>query len=329
MTDRDDWLDLTIEQPLEPNLPICDPHHHLWEYPGSRYLLDEFRQDISRGHRIVSTVFVECLQNYRNDGPEALMPVGETEYVERLVSEAGEPCIAGGIVGFADLGLGTAVSEVLDAHAQASTRFRGIRHASAWHPSDNIHNAHTKPPDGLLMSPGFREGFACLMDLELTFDAWLYHPQIPELIDLARTFPKIDIILNHMAGPLGIGPYSDKRESVFQEWQEMMIRLSSCDNVFLKLGGRAMTMSGYHWHQRATPPGSVELAQEMGPYFRACIEHFGVDRCMFESNFPVDKASCSYTVLWNAFKRISQELSASERAALLHETAVRVYRLEG
>jgi L-fuconolactonase len=329
MSRPDNWLDLTMEQPLEPSLPVCDPHHHLWEYPGSRYLLDEFLQDIGGGHLIVKTVFVECLQKYRKDGPEALKPVGETEFVEQLVAGAsdGEPRIAAGIVGFADLGLGSAAREVLEAQLAASKRFRGIRHASAWHPSETIHNAHTKPPESLLMSPGFRDGFACLEDLELSFDAWLYHPQIPELIDLARTFPGVNIILNHMAGPLGIGPYADRRESVFQEWRDAMARLSKCDNVFVKLGGRAMTLSGYGWHRCETPPGSIELAQAMGPYFRSCIEQFGVHRCMFESNFPVDKASCSYTVLWNAFKRASRNFSDFERSALFHDTAVRVYRL--
>jgi predicted TIM-barrel fold metal-dependent hydrolase len=330
MNDRDRWLELTVEQALDPSVAICDPHHHLWEHPGNRYLLEEFEQDLGGGHRVISTVYVECLQNYRETGPANLKPVGETEFVSRLVGSCTEQStrIAAGIVGFADLGQGASVEEVLVAHVQASERFRGIRHASAWHADDRIHNAYTRPPRDLLMDSCFREGFACLENLKLSFDAWLYHPQIPELASLAAAFPGINIILNHMAGPLGIGPYAHARDDVFREWRCAMAVLAEHQNVYVKLGGRTMTMSGYGWHKGEKPPGSRELAEAMGPYCDAGIELFGVDRCMFESNFPVDRASCSYTVLWNAFKRLSRGYSPSERAAVLHDTATKVYRLE-
>ena len=329
MSDRQSWLKLTVEEALEPELLICDPHHHLWDHPGNRYLLDEFQQDIGNGHRVVTTVFVECLQGYRENGPDSLRPVGETQFVERLVNQqrGSKTAIAAGIVGFADLSLGAEVQATLEAHMQASERFRGIRHASAWHSSDTIHNAHTNPPEGLLLDKQFLEGFACLRDKQLSFDAWLYHHQIPELIGLARAFPEVSIILNHMAGPLGIGPYSDRRQEVFNEWQNALAELASCENVFVKLGGRAMTMSGFGWHKSRTPPGSAELAKAMAPYCHASIDLFGPDRCMFESNFPVDRASCSYTVLWNAFKRLTRKYSDSETAALFHDTASSVYRL--
>ncbi len=331
MSDRESWLKLKVEEALDPELRICDPHHHLWDYPGNRYLLDEFRQDIGSGHRIVSTVFVECLQNYRETGPHSLKPVGETQFVERLVKQQSgrSTAIAAGIVGFADLSLGAEVQATLEAHMQTSERFRGIRHASAWHSSAKIHNAHSSPPEGLLMKDEFRAGFACLETLGLSFDAWLYHPQITELIDLARTFPGVTIVLDHMAGPLGIGPFADQREEVFETWQNGIEQLANCENVYIKLGGRAMTLSGFGWHKWEIPPGSAELAEAMGPYFRTCIEHFGAARCMFESNFPVDKASCSYTVLWNAFKRLSSDYSEAARAALFHDTACRVYDLQG
>lgn len=329
MSDRNAWLDLTSEPALEPDLPICDPHHHLWDYPGSRYLIDEFMRDLSGGHKVVSSVFVECLQFYSADGPEHMRPVGETAFVHRLAEEAsnGPTEVAKGIVAFADLSRGTAVAEVLEAHLDASHRVRGIRHASAWHDSDKIHNAHTQPPRGLLADPAFREGFACLEPLGLTFDAWLYHAQLPELLELACAFPGTNIVLDHMAGPLGIGPYAEQRQQVFEQWYSALAPLAACENVYIKLGGRAMTNAGFGWHKREKPPGSAELAAAMAPYFDASIALFGPARCMFESNFPVDRASCSYTVLWNAFKRISEGYSQVERAALFHDTAVDFYRL--
>jgi len=331
MIDQSPWLSRTIEEAIEPDLLICDPHHHLWDYPDSRYLLDEFLMDIDAGHRVTKTVFVECLQMYRTDGSQELRPVGETEFVERITdvseSRAGEPQIAAGIVGFADLTLGSAVQRVIEAHIEASERFRGIRYASAWDASEQIRNSHTNSPKDLLQSRAFREGFACLSKLGLSFDAWVYHPQIPELADLAQAFPDVTVVLDHIGGPLGIGPYAGKREEVFALWRRNIVELAQCANVVVKLGGLTMTMSGFGWHKRDVPPGSIELAKAMGPYYETCIEYFGAERCMFESNFPVDRASCNYTVQWNAFKRLTQDYSQAERAALFHDTATRVYPL--
>jgi predicted TIM-barrel fold metal-dependent hydrolase len=332
MSDREAWLAQTVEEAIEPGLPICDPHHHLWDYPGSRYLIDEFGADIGAGHRLVSTVFVECKQFYRSAGPEEFRPVGETEFIDRIAgpveTRSGITDVAAGIVGFADLSMGMAVQPVIEAHLEASGRFRGVRHASAWDESDRVHNAHTNPPQHLFQNPEFRLGLECLERHELSFDAWLFHPQIPELTDLARAHPGLTIVLNHMAGPLGIGPYAENRDTVFSRWKDAMAGLACCANVYIKLGGRCMTMAGFGWHKREAPPGSAELAAAIGPYYRTCIELFGPERCMFESNFPVDRASCSYTVLWNAFKRLSGDYSASERAALFHDTASGVYRLQ-
>ena len=333
MNDRNAWLDRTVEDALEPELAICDPHHHLWNYPDSRYLVDEFLVDTGSGHHVTQTVFVECLNGFRTDGLEALRPVGETEYVEQLAAAsdaAGNATrVATGIVGFADLSLGAAVRPVLEAHLEASKRFRGIRHVSAWDASDRIHNSHTDPPAQLLGNSEFRDGFACLGELGLSFDAWLYHPQIPELTDLARAFPNTTIVLDHIGGPIGIGPYAGKRDEIFDSWSRDIAELAQCDNVVVKLGGLTMSVAGFRWHKRETPPGSVALADVMGPYYRHCIEQFGADRCMFESNFPVDRLSCGYTVLWNAFKRLSQDYTDAERSALFHDTALRVYRLHG
>ena len=331
MSERQDWLDLTEEDTLDPELPICDPHHHFWHYPTSRYLVDEFLQDISGGHRVLKTVFVECLQFYDENAAAELQPVGETISVDRMASEAHaheESEVAAGIVGFADLTLGDDVRPVLESHMQASPRFRGIRYATAWHADASIRNAHTRPPEKLMLCPTFHKGLQHVADLGLSFDAWLYHPQLPELTELARTFPGLNIVLNHMAGPLGIGPYASRREQELRNWRQQMKDLSQCENVSVKLGGRAMKMSGFEWHTKARPPGSKELAAAMAPYFESCIEQFGPERCMFESNFPVDKVSCNYTVLWNTFKRVCNAYSESERRLLLHDTAVRVYRLD-
>jgi predicted TIM-barrel fold metal-dependent hydrolase len=328
-----EWLDRTREEALEPELPICDPHHHLWDHERSRYLLDELLEDTGGGHNIAKTVFVECMAMYTEGAPEALAPVGETEFVQGIAAQSasgryGSMRAAAGIVGFADLALGADVDAVLADHADASrNRFRGIRHASAWDASDAIRRSHTRPPPGLLGNAEFRKGFACLEKRGQSFDAWLYHPQIVELADLARAFPNVAIILDHVGGPLGIGPYAGKRAEVFAQWKDAIAELAACSGVAVKLGGLTMPICGFDWHKRDAPPGSAELAETLAPYYLYCIEQFGVDRCMFESNFPVDKASCSYTVLWNAFKRIAADFSPSARAALFHDTASRVYRI--
>lgn len=336
-----EWLSLTKEEPLEPALPICDPHHHLWDYPDSvpesripgfvepirHYLLEHLLEDISGGHNIVRTVFVQCESMYRKDGPEELRPVGETEFVQGIAAQSwsgqyGKAAVAAGIVGFADLRLGSNVARVLEAHIAASrSRFRGIRFVTA---SDIVSRIDTTD---LLSTVEFREGFAQLRKYNLSYDAWLPFYQLPGLVELARAFPDTTIVLNHVGGPLGVGLFANKREEVFREWKKSIDELSKCPNVVVKLGGLGMPICGFGWNERATPLGSIELAEEMEPYYYRCIDCFGVSRCMFESNFPVDKSSYSYTVLWNAFKRIAGDFSAGEKASLFHDTAVRVYRL--
>jgi predicted TIM-barrel fold metal-dependent hydrolase len=318
------------EVPLEPDLPICDPHHHLRERPNDRYFLEEFIQDTRSGHNIVATVCVENRAMYRKDGPETMKPIGETEFFDSVAAQAASDPnnstrVAAAIVGHADLSLGEAVAQVLEAHLRASpNRFRGIRHSTTWDESETI-RSDARP--GSLADKAFRRGFACLQRYGLSFDAWLYHPQLSELVELARAFPDVTIVLDHIGGPLGVGPYRGKRDEVFQVWSKGVADLSTCPNVAVKLGGFGSTRSGYDWHERAVQPASAELANTMAPYFDFGIEHFGVHRCMFESNFPVDKASYSYVAIWNAFKRISQGYSAAERNALFHDTAASVYTI--
>ncbi len=324
------WRALTVEAALEPDLPVCDPHHHLWEYPGSTFLTSEFLGELG-GHQLTHSVFVECLQHYRNDGPEELRSIGETAWVEQAAATtdaiAGTPRVAAGIVAFADLTLGDAVDGVLEAHLAASPRVRAVRYATAWDASDRIRPSHTHPAPGLMGEPHFRAGFARLVRRNLAFDAWLYHPQFNELASLARDFPDARIVLDHMGGPLGVGPYECRRAEVYADWRAGLTQVAACPNVHIKLGGLTMTSAGFGWHKRPAPPGSEELAGSMQPYFDACVDLFGPERCMLESNFPMDRASCSYGVLWNAFKRVTQLYSPSERSRLLRDTAMDFYRL--
>jgi L-fuconolactonase len=321
---------IEIESPLEPELPICDAHHHLWDRPPNGYMLDDLLQDLRAGHNIVSTVAVECRYAYRKDGPDELKPVGEVEFLERVAERAAaDPTIksrvAAAIVGHADLLLGDAVAPVLEAHLAASPqRFRGIRHSATWDASEAL---RSEAPQGLFGDRRFRRGFACLEKLGLSFDAWLYHPQLTELAELARLFPAVPIILNHIGAPLGVGPYAGKRAQVFQVWTSGIAELAKCPNVSVKLGGVGSLRSGYDWHERAVKPSSIELASILQPYFEHCIEQFGVHRCMFESNFPPEKLANTYVNLWNAFKRMTEKYTAGERAALFHDTAARVYRI--
>ncbi|MFC1919086.1 amidohydrolase family protein [Chloroflexota bacterium] len=331
-TERNTCLALTKEERIDPGLPICDPHHHLLNEPD-QYLLEEFLQDTEGGHRIIQTVFMERRVMYREGGLPEMRSVGETEFVQRItepgvVGQYGMTAVAAGIVGFADLTLGAGVAPVLEAHIAAGKgRFRGVRYTCARHTRKEL-RTHRNPPKGLLLDSKFREGFAYLQKYGLSFDTWLYHTQLMELVDLARSFPDIQIVLNHVGGPMGVGPYTGKREEVLKVWKRRIAVLATCPNVAVKLGGFGMPVFGFGWHEQDTPPSSVELAESIAPYCHWCIEQFGVDRCMFESNFPVDKMSYSYTAVWNAFKRISKDFSPDERNALFHDTAVKMYRLK-
>ena len=324
---------MMFEEAIDPDLSICDPHHHLWDGPGDRgrYLLDEYLRDAGGGHKIVKTVFVECGAMYRKDGPQEMRPVGETEFAQAMAAQnasghRGTTEVAAAIVGFADLTLGAGVARVLEAHMAASpNRFRGVRQSCTWDADPAI--LSMGKGKGMMGGAHFREGFACLQKYGLSFDAWQYYTQLTELADLARAFSDTTIIVNHTGGPLGVGRYAGRGQEVFQEWKRGMTRLASCPNVFVKLGGLGMERCGFGWHGQPKSPGSAEVAEKMMPYFRFCIEVFGPDRCMLESNFPVDKMSYSYTALWNAFKLICHDYSSQERAALFHDTAVKVYRL--
>ena len=337
MSTNAEWLAQHTEEALEPELKICDPHHHLWlnrsERTAPDYMLGEMLADMNRGHNVVSTVFIECGAFYKADGPEAMRPVGETEFVNGIAAmsasgEFGPGRVAAGIVGHVRLTLGDEVPEVLEAHLRAGGgRFRGIRHCAAADPSPDVPKHRIFPPVDLYLDPDFRKGFANLEHYGMTFEAWCYHPQIPSLIDLARAFPGTTIILNHFGGPIGVGPYAGKADEIFATWKKDVTELAQLPNVVAKLGGINMDVNGFDWHLNPRPPSSEELMQATRRYYETTIELFGAERCMFESNFPVDILSTGYTVLWNSFKRLTAGYSASEKALLYHDTAARVYRL--
>ena len=324
------WLARGIETVIEPELAIVDAHHHLWVEGGHPYLLDELGDDLASGHRIIATVFVQAGFGYREDGPAHLRSVGETESVEALRQVAAMRAIpvAAGIVGFVDLTLGDKVDEQLDAHAAASPVFRGVRHSVAVDSAFPEGIVFRPAPPHLLADPDYRDGLRRVAKRGLSYDAMLYHRQIPELTALARALPELRIVLDHFGCPLGVGPYADNRAELFAQWRTDIAELAQCDNVFAKLGGLGMIVCGATWHERPDPPGSVELAAAWQPWIDECIAAFGPARCMFESNFPVDKAMVSYRTLWNAFKRASAGLSDTEREHLFRGTATSFYRLE-
>jgi len=331
---RPDWLAKRQEEILEPALPIVDPHHHLVDRANTgRYLLPELLGDTGSGHNIVATVYLEWLSMYRAEGPVPLRPVGEIEFANGVAAVAasesfGKTKVCAGIVSYADLMLGDQVEEVLEAMILAGGgRFRGIRYISASHPDEAARGSSINRPSGLLLNAKVREGFAKLHPLGLSFDAWMYFTQLGELVDLARAFPETPIVLDHVGGPIGIGPYAGKRDDVFTEWKNSITELARCPNVHVKLGGLGMRLFGFDVHAGELPPSSEELATLWRPYIETCIEAFGPARAMFESNFPVDKGSGSYQVFWNAFKRIAAGCSADEKTALFSGTASRFYRL--
>ncbi|MEM9254737.1 MAG: amidohydrolase family protein [Pseudomonadota bacterium] len=327
----DEWRAQVQEEPLEPERPLVDAHHHLWDYPDNRYLFEELTSDC-RAHSVRQTVYVECLSEYYSEGPASLRPVGETAFVQceadRAAHDGAAVRVAAAISSFANLQLGESVATVLAAHREASPeRLRGIRHACGWDDSVEIHNSHSNPPAGLYLRDDFRAGFAQLELHDLLFESWGFHTQLGELLSLAQSFPRITIVLNHVGGPLGIGRFAGQQREVFANWQRDIVTLARCPNVWVKLGGLAMPINGFGWHRRERPADSFELQAAFEPYFDHCIHQFGVERCLFESNFPVDRASCSYTVLWNAFKRIAAKYSLADQDGLLHANALALYRL--
>jgi len=330
-----DWLALTQEPTLDPEIPICDPHHHFWDFrseriPYQRYLLHELAADVNCGHNVRSTVFIEVRAMYRPDGPAEQRPVGEVEFVQGLAAASATglygPCrAASAIIGHADLKLGDRVEPVLEALQAASpNRFRGIRHTVTWDPHPEVEN---REAEGVLASTGYRQGAQRLARMGLSLDTGVCFPQLPELAAFAKAVPNLTIILNHLGGLNRAGPYANRDDEVLATWRRGIAAVAECPNINLKLGGIGMPRLGFDWHSRTRPIGSEELATSIAPLMTYCLEQFGPNRRMFESNFPVDKVSFSHHILFNAFKRFSKSYSATERAAMFHDTAARAYRI--
>ncbi|MEX3976069.1 amidohydrolase [Paraburkholderia caribensis] len=330
---RPEWLALRDEPVLEPALAIVDAHHHLWDRQTGRYLADEFGRDLASGHRVVSTVYVQCRSMLRQDGPEAMKPLGEVEFATGVAAmfasgAYGQARCCEAIVGGADLTLGAELDGVLEAMLQVSGgRLRGIRNPLAWHASPEVSSSPVTPPRDQMTNPAFRQGVRTLGRFGLSLDAWVYHTQLDDLYELARAAQDVTVVIDHFGGPLGVGPHARQRAAVLAEWKQKLARLASLPNTRIKLGGAGMNVFGFDFATRALPPSSEQLAAAWRPYFDVCVELFGVDRCMFESNFPVDKGMFSYGVLWNAFKRLASAMSADDRTALFSRTAATTYRL--
>ena len=323
------WLKQVKEDILDPERPIIDPHHHLW--PGELpYLLDDLWKDTDDGHNIKKTVFIECSQEYLSDTDESFQPVGETIFVRDIALEAkNQPDKAqiSGIVGHVDL-LANNVSDVLDRHLEEGHGlFKGIRHAGGWDHHDEIGNSHHNPQKNLYLSDEFSEGLNELENKNLTFEAWQYHHQINQVAEIADRNENLTIILNHFSGPIGIGPYEGKQDDIFKIWRKDIKELSKRPNVLAKLGGLAMPVNGFKFHEQETPATSDQMIDKQRRYYLECLESFEPSRCMFESNFPVDKQSISYHVLWNFFKKISENFSEDEKSSLFYDCAKQAYSI--
>jgi predicted TIM-barrel fold metal-dependent hydrolase len=327
---RAEWLARARDEPvIEPALPIIDPHHHLWHRPGQRYLVNDLLADLQAGHDVRATVFVQCRSHYRADGPEALRPVGETEFVVRATQHLlpGQPRVAAGIVCMADLMLGDAVAPVLDAQiAAGQRRLRGVRTMTSSHPA--VASMFGRMPEHRLLDPQWRKGASHLAARGLLCEVYVFHTQLGEVEDLARSMPDTTIVLNHLGTPLNSGPFEGRGEQVLAEWRAALAGVARCPNVVLKLGGAGIHVIGFRFHEQPSPPDSQTLADALRPYVETGIALFGAERCMFESNFPVDKGQFGYRALWNAFKRLCAGASADEKAQLFYRTAARVYRID-
>ena len=326
-----EWHNTVTEAIIDPDRPIIDPHHHLWQIETmfGRYELDDLWADTGSGHKVEKTVFLDCHSSYRRDGPRELRPIGETEYVAGVAKQSqknpNQASIAA-IVSHADMMLGKEVATVLEAHEAAGQGlFRGIRHSGPFEETGTLlmSGSHPCPYD----QETFREGVATLGDMGYTYDTWHFHLQNTAFAELARAVPGTLMILDHFGTPLGAGAYAGKKEEIFAQWCDDIAEIAACPNVFAKLGGLAMPDNGFGWEKRDHPPSSDEFVEAQQRYYHHAIKCFGPERCMFESNFPVDKLSISYHVLYNGLKKIAADYSADDQQAMFYDTAARVYRI--
>tara|TARA_B100001093_G_scaffold316138_1_gene301623 strand:- start:4091 stop:5098 length:1008 start_codon:yes stop_codon:yes gene_type:complete len=320
----------------EPEREIIDAHHHLWKTGpmAESYELTKFRYDTGTGHNVVGTMFVECGVSYLDTGPDRFKPIGESRFARKNAEKSeieagpGKPPILG-IVAYADLMQGKAAKDILLAQKEAAGEyFSGIRYATAFHPNPPEGNRRIGQIKHIMLRDTFREGFSQLRDLNISYDAWLLYDQIPELIDLANKFEDIQIVLNHLGGPIGIGLTCVNREAVLSDWKTNLDELSKCENVNVKLGGLCMPITGWAWHERTENVDLQEIYDNQADFYKFVIDLFGPRRCMFESNFPIDRLSISYKTLWNLFKLIGLSYNECEKQYLFSKTCIETYRLK-
>ncbi|MBT96064.1 MAG: amidohydrolase [Acidimicrobiaceae bacterium] len=327
--DRLDWINSGQELPIDSEQRIIDPHHHLWNRGGSRYLAEELSVDTSRGHRVTDTVFAECLADYRKEGEKKFRSLGETEFVfgESQRAKKLEGCNISGIIAYVDLALGNEVAEVLKAHNEVGgALLKGVRHATAWSSDPKISISHSKPSKELMLQESFLQGVKQLSDFNYSFDAWLYFDQLHELIHLAKEVPETKIIINHLGAPVRIGSWENKQREMQKIWQTELQKLSIFENIYLKVGGIGMeNYFSTQWANKSSPPSSDQVVSVWNEKILWCIETFGTDKCMFESNYPVDRQTLPYSVIWNSFQRIVNSFSQNEKDNLFWRTAATVY----
>ena len=334
---RQEWLDQHIEDPISPNIPIIDPHHHLWDVGFGRYYIEELLEDInSSGHNIVSTVYIMSSSNteiYSKDGLEEFKPLNEIEFATSEGKRAdlipnNKVKVNASIVGSVDLTYGNKLQPVLEKAVNISEgRLKGIRMLLASHTDPRISSGAVKSDLGLMLHPNFIDGAKCIENANLSLDFWIYHTQLNEMEKIARSLPDLTIILNHIGGPIHLGEYEGKQAATHREWRSAMMRLSRIPNINVKLGGLGMAVNGAKFHNNKFPPNSVQLSDVWKPWIYETIDMFGFDRCMFESNFPVDKGSCSYGALWNAFKILAKDMSDDEINKLFSKNAAKIYKI--
>ena len=334
---RQEWLNQLIEDPILPNIPIIDPHHHLWDVGFGRYYIEELLEDInSSGHNILSTVYIMSSSNtkiYSKDGLEEFKPLTEIEFATSEGKRAdlipnNRVKVNASIVGSVDLTYGNKLKPVLEKAVNISEgRLKGIRMLLASHTDPRISSGAVKSDLGLMLHPNFIDGAKCIQDANLSLDFWIYHTQLNEMEKIARALPDLTIILNHIGGPIHLGEYEGKQAATHREWRSAMMRLSRIPNINVKLGGLGMAVNGAKFHNSKFPPNSVQLSDVWKPWIYETIDMFGFDRCMFESNFPVDKGSCSYGALWNAFKILAKDMSDDEINKLFSKNAAKIYKI--
>ena len=334
---RQEWLNQHIEDPISPNIPIIDPHHHLWDVGFGRYYIEELLEDInSSGHNILSTVYIMSSSNtkiYSKDGLDEFKPLKEIEFATSEGKRAelipnNKVKVNASIVGSVDLTYGNKLQPVLEKAVNISEgRLKGIRMLLASHTDPRISSGAVKSDLGLMLHPNFIDGAKCIQNANLSLDFWIYHTQLNEMEKIARSLPDLTIILNHIGGPIHLGEYEGKQAATHREWRSAMMRLSTIPNINVKLGGLGMAVNGAKFHNNKFPPNSVQLSDVWKPWIYETIDMFGFDRCMFESNFPVDKGSCSYGALWNAFKILAKDMSDDEINKLFSKNAAKIYKI--